>query len=211
MVYIMKHIRRDMLVLENKLPMQVLDRLVAVESNGQQDEEFINRLILEFCSPGTHIPRMGKCLHILDVFRKSLLHHVEKPNIPHEQDEGSEKIIQPAVELNYARIRFKKSKTNSLRDISYARGVLRLPVIEVDDTTESVFLNFIALERFHIGVGTRSEKAVTELFRSLSKDVVLDPESSLDAVRKRLKMYCQKPWITWRANLIRTYFNNLGL
>ncbi|KAL3719680.1 hypothetical protein ACJRO7_004628 [Eucalyptus globulus] len=57
----------------------------------------------------------------------------------------------------------------------------------------------------------RSEKAVTELFRSLSKDVVLDPESSLDAVRKRLKMYCQKPWITWRANLIRTYFNNLGL
>ncbi|KAI6670704.1 hypothetical protein NL676_005589 [Syzygium grande] len=36
MVYIMQHIRRDMLVLENQLPMQVLDQLVAVESDGHQ-------------------------------------------------------------------------------------------------------------------------------------------------------------------------------
>jgi len=58
----------------------------------------------------------------------------------------------------------------------------------------------------HKAIG--SGKAVAKLFRSLSKDVVLDPESSLDAVRKRLKRYCQKPWIMWRANLIRTYFSN---
>ncbi|KAF7850120.1 hypothetical protein BT93_L5849 [Corymbia citriodora subsp. variegata] len=254
MVYIMKHIRRDMLVLENQLPMLVLDRLVAAESNEPQqsriqrtditpttqDKDLIIRLILNFCSLGTHTARMGKCLHVLDVVRNSLLYNVEKTNIPHEQDVGSEKIIQSAVELNYAGIRFEKSKTNSLRDISYARGVLRLPVIEVEDTTESVFLNLIAFERFHIGAGyevtsfisfmediianerdvellqTRgiirnamgSEKAVAELFHSLSKDVALDPESSLDAVRKRLKSYCQKPWIMWKANLIRTYFGN---
>ncbi|KAF8010257.1 hypothetical protein BT93_J1022 [Corymbia citriodora subsp. variegata] len=240
MVYIMKHIRRDMLVLENQLPMQVLYRLVAAESNKTQDEDLINRLILNFCSPSTHAARMGKCLHVLDVVRNSLLHHVEKTNIPHEQDVGSEKIIQSAVELNYAGIRFEKSKTNSLRDISYARGVLRLPVIEVEDTTESMFLNLIAFERLHTGAGFEvtsyisfmdniianeqdvellqtqgvihnaigDDKVVVELFRSLSKDVALDPESSLDAVRKSLKRYCQKPWIMWKANMVRTYFRN---
>ncbi|KAI6670712.1 hypothetical protein NL676_005597 [Syzygium grande] len=119
-----------------------------------QDDEFVNRLILKFCSPGTRIARMGRCLHVLDVFKKSLLYHVEKPNnFPHELDEGSEKIIRSAAELNYAGIRFKKSETNSLSDISFARGVLRLPVIQVDDTTESVFLNLIAFERLHIGAG----------------------------------------------------------
>ncbi|KAI6670705.1 hypothetical protein NL676_005590 [Syzygium grande] len=138
---------------------------------------------------------MGRCLHVLDVFKKSLLYHVEKPNnFPHELDEGSEKIIRSAAELNYAGIRFKKSETNSLRDISFARGVLRLPVIEVDDTTESVFLNLIAFERLHIVAGY--------------EDVALDPESSLDAVRTRLKRDCEKPWIMWRVNLVRTYFSN---
>ncbi|KAF8010258.1 hypothetical protein BT93_J1023 [Corymbia citriodora subsp. variegata] len=239
-LYTNPSIKQDMLMLENQLPMLVLDQLVTVATDGKQDKDLINRLILNFCSPRTHTARMGKCLHVLDVVRNSLLHHVEKTNIPHEQDEGSEKIIQSAVELKYAGIRFEKSKTNSLGDISYARGVLRLPVIEVEDTTESLFLNLIAFERFHIGAGyevtsyisfmediianerdvellqTRgiirnaigSEKAVAELFHSLSKDVALDPESSLDAVRKRLKSYCQKPWIMWKANLIRTYFGN---
>ncbi|EEF50158.1 conserved hypothetical protein [Ricinus communis] len=58
-----------------------------------------------------------------------------------------------ATELNEAGIRFKKSKTRSLKDISFCGGVLRLLVTMVDDATESTFLNLMALERFHAGAG----------------------------------------------------------
>ncbi|CAN1345029.1 UPF0481 protein At3g47200 [Linum perenne] len=212
-LYIMPYIRRDMLMLENQLPMVLLDRLVALESNGTKDEEFINKLIQKFCLPNTPVARLGKCKHVVDAYRKSLLH----------QDEF--------------RLR---SITGSLKDISFQRGVLRLPVIVVDDTTESIFLNLIAYERFHVGAGNEvtsyiflmdkiidnerdvvlltsrgiiqnavgSDKAVAKLFNSLSRDITLDPECSLELVHKRVNAYCNKPWNKWRANLIHTYFRN---
>ncbi|KAM7496228.1 hypothetical protein LguiA_020642 [Lonicera macranthoides] len=54
----------------------------------------------------------------------------------------------------------------------------------------------------------RSDKAVAELFNSLSKYIMLDPESSLDVVHKIVHKYCKKPWTEWRANLIHTYFRS---
>ncbi|KAL4379413.1 hypothetical protein GQ457_02G018230 [Hibiscus cannabinus] len=114
-------------------------------------------------------------------------------------------IIRSAKELNEARIRFKKSKSVSLKDIEFRGGILRLPVIIVDDATESMFLNLIAFERFHIGAGNEvtsyiffmdnivdnvlhsrgiiqnalgSDKAVANLFNSLLKDITLEPDSS---------------------------------
>ncbi|MBA0571774.1 hypothetical protein Golob_002149 [Gossypium lobatum] len=53
-----------------------------------------------------------------------------------------------------------------------------------------------------------SDKAVAHLFNSLSKDITLDPESSLDEVQKKVNKYCKKAWNEWRANLIHTYFRN---
>lgn len=53
-----------------------------------------------------------------------------------------------------------------------------------------------------------SDKAVAKLFNSLSKDVVLDPESSLDYVHRKVNDYCRKRWNMWRANLIHTYFRS---
>ncbi|XP_018718994.2 UPF0481 protein At3g47200-like [Eucalyptus grandis] len=44
--HILPYIRRDMLRLENQLPIQVLNRLAAVENDSRKDEELINRLIL---------------------------------------------------------------------------------------------------------------------------------------------------------------------
>lgn len=211
-----------------------------------QDEEFVNKLILKFCSPSTPISPMGKCLHVLDVYRKSLI--LEKPHrrsrrgrrspsVPHESEDD---IIPSATELNEAGIRFKKSTTASLRDITFRGGVLRLPLLIVDDATESMFLNLIAFENFHVGAGHEvtsyiffmdniidnerdvallysrgiiqnalgSDKEVANLFNSLSKDITLDPESSLDIVQKRVNTYCKKPCNQWRANLIHTYFRN---
>ncbi|KAK3407570.1 UPF0481 protein At3g47200 [Eucalyptus grandis] len=237
-LYIRPYIMRDMLMLENQLPMLVLDRLVAVESDGMQDHEFVNRLILEFFfSPCTPNEKMGKCLHVLDVYRKRLL----LPGNPDEVGpEDGERTIQSATELEEAGIRLEKSRTDSFKDISFAGGVLRLPPIMVNDTTESKFLNLMTFERFHDGAGNEvtaymyfmddiidterdvtllnargiiqndfgSDKAVAELFNSLNKDMALDENNSLEALRNKVSKYCKKPWNKWRANLIKTYFRS---
>ncbi|KDP23229.1 hypothetical protein JCGZ_23062 [Jatropha curcas] len=245
-LYIMPYVKRDMLMLENQLPMILLDKLLAVECGEEKDEEFVNRLILKFCFPDVPVSSLGKCLHALDVYRKSLLQrHIgmndkRRSRSRSRRRNGGDNIIRSATELNEAGIRFKKSKTRSLKDISFRGGVLRLPVIVVDDATESSFLNLIAFERFHVGAGNEitsfiffmdniidserdvallhsrgiiqnaigSDKAVAKLFNSMSKDITLDPNSSLDFVHKKVNAYCKKAWNEWRANLIHTYFRN---
>ncbi|KAG6425577.1 hypothetical protein SASPL_116018 [Salvia splendens] len=62
-------------------------------------------------------------------------------------------IIRSATELNEAGICIKRSKSRSLKDITFHGGVLRLPLIVVDDELESLHLNLIAFERFHVGAG----------------------------------------------------------
>ncbi|XP_059655082.1 UPF0481 protein At3g47200-like [Cornus florida] len=156
-LYILPYIKRDMLMLENQLPMLVLSRLLAVEDKkAMEDEEFVNTLIVKFCS--LHVStkkRMGKCLHVLDVYRKSLLSGEPPKKKDHWKPSSSsgDEIIRSASELNEAGIRFKKSKSVSLKDISFHGGVLRLPRIVVDDVTEPLFLNLIAFERYHVGTG----------------------------------------------------------
>ncbi|XP_030524416.1 UPF0481 protein At3g47200-like [Rhodamnia argentea] len=250
MVYIMQHIRRDMLMLENQLPMLVLYRLYAVECDGKQGIEFINGLVFEFFlifeffgSYNFFVHGLDERLHVLEVYRKSLQLHEDRSKEPQLEEmwQWSSKVIIPsATELKYAGIRFETSYTNNLRDISFASGTLRLPMIVVDATSESVLLNLIAFERFHIGAGYEvtsyislmaqiitdkrdvellrtqgiiqhaigSDEAVAELFHSLSKDVALDPGSSLKAVKGPLDEYCKKRWIMWKANIVRTYFSN---
>ncbi|MBA0873139.1 hypothetical protein Goshw_027640 [Gossypium schwendimanii] len=247
-IHVMPFIKRDMLMLENQLPIPVLYSLVAVDSNGTKDGEFVNKLILKFSSPHTPILNMGPCLHVLDVYRKSLIQDIRPARKRRKRllkyrsssHQDGDDIIRSAMELQEAGIQFKKSKTMSFKDISFHSGVLKLPVIIVDDATESMFLNLIAFERFHVGAGNEvtsyiffmdniidnerdvallhstgiiqnalgSDKAVAHLFNSLSKDITLDPESSLDEVQKKVNKYCKKAWNEWRANLIHTYFRN---
>ncbi|KAL9369671.1 hypothetical protein Peur_040870 [Populus x canadensis] len=244
-LYIAPYIRRDMLLLENQLPMLVLYKLFALESNGAQDEGFVNELVLNFCYPNAPVSKLDKSLHVLDLYRKSLIlkdpaWKMRCPRVTGGLLNDVNDIFRSATEINDAGIQFKKGKTKSLRGISFHRGVLELPVIVVDDATEATFLNLIAFERLHVGAGNEvtsdvffmdsiidnerdvvllhsrgiiqnaigSDMAVAELFNSLSKDIALDPDSSLEVVKMQVNAYCQMPWNEWRANLIHTYFRN---
>lgn len=138
--------------------------------------EQINKLVLKFCAPTMGAPNMELGLHPLDVFRKSIIHHQaaeraplrgtgRKPHAHHQMHDssgtgagsssggGSGEIVRSAMELNEAGIRFKRSKSGILRDIGFRHGVLLLPTIVVDDSTEYMFLNLMAFERLHVGAG----------------------------------------------------------
>ena len=117
-----------------------------------QTDENIYRLVLKFLSPIAR-PFADLCLHPLDLFRKTLLQGPQD-NLPdYKPDPNLSEIIRPATELYEAGIRFKHSRTTSLHDVHFKHGVLRLPVIVVDDLTEYMFLNLMAFERLHVGAG----------------------------------------------------------
>ncbi|XP_057492085.1 UPF0481 protein At3g47200-like [Actinidia eriantha] len=156
-VHIVPYVRRDMLLLENQLPIMVLHMLVALEA-GQETEEaekHVHRLVCRFwyVDPNTIL----KGLHMLDVVRNFLV-GVEFPHFRKTKTKRTYTnmidLIGSAMDLHEAGIRFKLSRTTSLKDISFSDGVLSLPLIVVDDSTESTLLNLIAFERLHIGAGT---------------------------------------------------------
>ncbi|KAF8009059.1 hypothetical protein BT93_J0139 [Corymbia citriodora subsp. variegata] len=173
-LHVMPYIKRDMLMLENQLPMLVLERLVAVESEGKKGHAFINSLILNFCSV-TLSEDIGKCLHVLDVYRKSLLLPEKKPKEDNSNKDSSKEIIRSATELREHGIRFKKSCSSSHMDISFAKGVLKLPEITVNDITESVYLNLIVFEHFHVGAGNEVTSYIFLMDKIINdeKDVAL--------------------------------------
>lgn len=54
-----------------------------------------------------------------------------------------------------------------------------------------------------------SDKQVAELFNNkITKEVTVDPKSSLNEVREAVQKYCQRRRNKWRANLLHTYFKN---
>ncbi|KAK4276015.1 hypothetical protein QN277_019016 [Acacia crassicarpa] len=161
-LYIIPYIKRDMLMLENQIPMMVLEKLIEFEGNQNQDiPQLLNKLILKFfCRFSTDLILKSKknFLHILDLYRKSLLpNEPTHPTIVYKQakstDHEDEIIIPSARELQDAGIKFKPSKTDSLKDVSFVSGILRIPPIIVDDCTETMLLNLIAFERMHVGAG----------------------------------------------------------
>ncbi|KAF6146456.1 hypothetical protein GIB67_037756 [Kingdonia uniflora] len=150
MLNFMPDLKRDMLMLQNQLPMLLLEKLVYVETakEKKQLEDFLNKTIVKFCSPSQRFRNIGPCLYILDVYRKSLLQDPLKKfrdlMHKHSTKESTGDIIRSVMELHEAGIRFKVSKTRSLEDIRLRGGVLSLPIVVVDDTTETTFLNLMA-------------------------------------------------------------------
>ena len=204
-----------------------------------QSADVINRMVLRFMSgsPSSRLPPGSTLgLHPLDVRRRSMLYGPKQPPQVLSRDIAPDTtdIIRSAVELYEAGIRFRKTNSDSLHNIRFRGGVLSMPAVSVDDSTEYMFLNLMAFERLHVGAGNDvtayiffmdniidsakdvallstsgiiqnaigSDKAVAQLFNSISKDVVLEPHSSLDAVQREVNAYCGKPWNLWRANLV---------
>ncbi|KAK4413525.1 hypothetical protein Salat_2765100 [Sesamum alatum] len=156
-LYFVPYLKRDMLMLENQLPMRVFEELVSVQNDDFFKEGKLKKRIIEFFSqPVSETEQFDNCLHMLDLYRRSLLGKEPQPEEKKKRrriNRGGDEIIRSATELTEAGIRIEKSKTRSLRDISFHGGVLKLPLIMVDDALESLYLNLIAFERFHVGAG----------------------------------------------------------
>lgn len=83
--------------------------------------------------------------------------------------------IRSATELTEAGVRFKRRKPDQLDNILFKGGVLQLPRITVDDTSEYLYLNLMAFERFHEAAGNDVTSYVFFMDRLIdsAKDVAL--------------------------------------
>ncbi|KAI0492428.1 hypothetical protein KFK09_026700 [Dendrobium nobile] len=148
MIYVVPDLKRDMLLLENQLPLLALTTLAAIDGSGIEDVNSLIRAFYNLSSASPEDQIMDECFHILDMYRK--ISTSEGEYLP-----SYEQNIQSATNLRNVGVSFCKSKTNSFRDISFNGDILSLPQLKVDDTTESLLLNLMAFERLHVTVGNK--------------------------------------------------------
>ncbi|PKU82917.1 UPF0481 protein [Dendrobium catenatum] len=234
MIYVVPDLKRDMLLLENQLPLLALTTLASIDGSGIGDVHCLIKAFYNLPSASPEDRIMDECFHILDMYRKILTSKGEY--LP-----SYEENIQPATRLKNAGVSFCKSKTNSFRDISFNGGILSLPQLKVDDTTESLFLNLIAFERLHATAGNEvtayvffmndlintvddvallrkeeiikglvgSDDNIFKIFKKIVKEATLVGfKNDIFGVNRKLNTYCKKRMHQWRANFIETYLKN---
>ncbi|CAL4992775.1 unnamed protein product [Urochloa decumbens] len=161
-MHIAAFLQRDMLMIENQLPLRLLQRIVAVEGRPS-DEASINKEVLRFLGINHDGAAAGKLgLHPLDIYRRGLLgsvHRTHPPPIPLNKngDDDDEELDAPrsAQKLWEAGIRFRRSGTDLLDDVGFDEGKRRLeiPRVLLDDSTEHKYRNMMAFEALHAGTG----------------------------------------------------------
>ncbi|KAG0462733.1 hypothetical protein HPP92_021209 [Vanilla planifolia] len=202
MLHMVPYIKRDMLIVENQLPLLVLERLLSVETGKPANPDQINRLVLKLCSTEAPAPSpgIGLALHPLDLYRRSLLqgpsgHPSTDLNSRRRSSEsGPGGIVRSAIELYEAGVRFRISKSSSLQDIRFQHGVLSLPPVVVDDATEYAYLNLMAFERLHVGAGSEITSYVFFMDNIIdsAKDVALLHSKA----SSRTRSAATRPWPT---------------
>ncbi|CAN0855422.1 UPF0481 protein At3g47200 [Linum grandiflorum] len=141
-------LRCDLILLENQIPLFVLQRLfqlVPIPKQSMSLPELAFRFFRNMI-PGDPVSNREKFNqegnHLLDLICHCLLPTL--PRLPHSKPHQNSR---PASDLHTSGIKIQKSKTNNLLDIKFANGVLQIPPIQVHRYTESLFRNLIALER----------------------------------------------------------------
>ncbi|CAA7055905.1 unnamed protein product [Microthlaspi erraticum] len=162
---LMHSIQRDMVMLENQLPLFVLNRLLEVQLGTRYQTGSVAELAVQFFhqlmpmgEPLTKRDLQGKSadslvdygeLHCLDVFHRSLF-WTPKPKRPQYISSRNQQLVHCVTELTEAGIKFKTKKTDQLWDIEFEHGYLKIPKLLIHDGTKTLFSNLIAFEQCHI-------------------------------------------------------------
>ncbi|ESR33836.1 hypothetical protein CICLE_v10005168mg [Citrus x clementina] len=157
---------RDMILLENQLPFFVIWKLFIMTDmpSDSRNESFL-LMILRFFNgilPGKGCRR--DIVYQVDVYPiheiKHLVHLIHENWLPSPAGVDAYRnnatntsywsFIGSATEIQEAGIHFRKVevlKDDSLFDIKFENGVMKMPSLEIGDATETIFQNFIAYEQ----------------------------------------------------------------
>ncbi|XP_023912549.1 UPF0481 protein At3g47200 [Quercus suber] len=160
----------DWLLLENQLPFIVIDKLHHLVFPSLPDNALLELSILyfgkKFISEHTTLPKNLKIEHFTDLVRTFLLPPPEKR--PKGNKKLPEHYLFSATQLHKAGVKFKHGQCECNFDIKFEKGVLEIPTLVLNDLTEVVFRNIMALEQT-----CYIENAFMDLLINTGKDVDL--------------------------------------
>ncbi|KAF8387638.1 hypothetical protein HHK36_026291 [Tetracentron sinense] len=152
-VWGMASIVRDLILIENQLPIIVLECLFDLTRVPGQGGRSLTQLALLFFN--SLMPRDEKVLekyskcegkHLLDLFGNTF--HALPPGIDEPNSNQTWKFMPCVTELRQAGVKFKKGNmTCSFLDIKFKDGVLEIPPLLIQDQTETLLRNLIASEQ----------------------------------------------------------------
>ncbi|XP_047176444.1 UPF0481 protein At3g47200-like [Vigna umbellata] len=147
----------DLFLFENQIPFHVLTDLFKLSRTTGSDAgnnaipsfdeltfhyfDFYNKPKLKFDDKSISIS------HFTDLVRTFHLQHPQK-NRP-SRDNELLKHVPTANELSEAGVKFKVLNSVCLLDLKFSGGVLQMPRLKVEDRTEVLFRNMVALEQCH--------------------------------------------------------------
>ncbi|XP_022925446.1 UPF0481 protein At3g47200-like [Cucurbita moschata] len=214
-----KDAARDMLLLENKLPMMLLDKL---GSMLKLENKKVKLLVLKFTNFPTNVNEgltKKDYSHLLDMYRaelqfqegngQKLLQHNHLGMKLEHVEMGHE--IQLATRFHKAGIKLKKGCNLTNVNFDENKGVSSLPFIEMNANIESSYLNVMVFEKlfgidnivgsFIILVGNLLEKDKVDSFYQLAKGKFLDMSGHYPYVYNSLNEHCKRPWRIWWTTL----------
>ncbi|KAL5700867.1 hypothetical protein ACHQM5_026269 [Ranunculus cassubicifolius] len=147
-------IQRDLLMLENQLPLFVVDRLFAI-SCEQDETESVSELALQFFDtviPGCKFATVNTDepgVHFLHVIRQSLLPASKSTlgSVTIRHDQQPQLMMYCVTWLRGSGLKFQKKNTSNFTDIEFKDGILYIPRLVIHDSTKSIFLNLMAFEQ----------------------------------------------------------------
>ncbi|XP_065617815.1 UPF0481 protein At3g47200 [Quercus suber] len=235
-----KFLLHDLILLENQVPWMVLTRLFNLTTGPEHryplSELAINYFnsIFSLSPPYIHSTCIEDIKHIPDVLRKWMISSI------HEEVEGSplsSETIPSATSLDESGIKLIMRESRSILDIKFDKGVLEIPPLLINDTTEAAFRNLISFEQCYPKCPARSTSYAIFIDRLINsaKDAELlgkykivenwlSPddaaqlfnklylnnnvnENYYQSLSRDLNSYCNQRWPRWRAGLVRNYFN----
>ncbi|KAJ6872493.1 hypothetical protein NC651_031573 [Populus alba x Populus x berolinensis] len=171
-------IQQDLLLLENQLPFFILEKLYdhLLKFDGEGDYTSLRDFAYKYLNRYNKSPYKPsvdnkEILHFTDLVRSSL--SFSHPDL--RSDHESIGKFYSATKLHEAAIHFKKSRNDQcLLNVTFTstKGELRIPRLQIDDHTELLFGNLIALEWCHY----KGEESYISHYVKLLETLVAKPK-----------------------------------
>lgn len=146
----------DLLLLENQIPWRVLDCLFKLtRENDEIEETSLSQLTLfyfEFYTLGRYPKKIEETgsKHLLDFIRSCLL-GATKEDSTNNHPSTDWAPIPSVTELLQAGVKFRRTD-DSMLNITFENGVMKIPPIVVNENGESLFRNLIVYEQCEASV-----------------------------------------------------------
>ncbi|KAF8015875.1 hypothetical protein BT93_H1426 [Corymbia citriodora subsp. variegata] len=146
-------IRRDLLMLENQVPLFILSTLFDLTKGPGEHHEF-SYVTIEYFKKELRGPSRNRTVYNIQGDHLLHLYYMWHTSVlPKPPQQPLKAVIPSATELRESGVRFRALQEGELSDIKFENGTLEIPVLSVHDNTESQFRNLIAYEQYRQSSG----------------------------------------------------------